>query len=136
MDKDKRQLKKEYQQEPRPMGVFLIRNNLSDKVFLAAGLNLQGLINRYKSALKLGGHPNKSLQSDWNELGENNFSFEILDELKPLNDPAFDARAELTVLENLWLEKLEPFGERGYNEPKLSRAERLRRIGQNSKSSD
>lgn len=133
MDKDKKQLKKDYQQDTRPMGVFLIRNNLSDKVFLAAGINLQGLINRYKSALKLGGHPNKSLQADWNELGDNNFAFEILDELKPPNDPAFDARAELTVLENLWLERLQPFGERGYNEPKLSRAERLRRISQKSR---
>ena len=27
-----------------------------------------------------------------------------------------------------WLEKLQPFGDRGYNEPKLSRDEKLRRI--------
>src|ERR1700704_6612412 len=136
MDKDKKQLKKNYQQDRRPMGIFLIRNTLSDKVFLAAGIDLQGLINRHKFALKHGGHQNKSLQADWNELGDNSFAFEILDELKPPNDPAFDARAELTVLENLWLEKLQPFGERGYNEPKVSRAERLRRISQKSNNSD
>jgi hypothetical protein len=128
MEEDKKQLKKDYQQNPRPMGVFLIRNNLSDRVFLAAGIDLQGLINRYKFHLQHGSHPNKSLQADWNELGSANFAFEIVDELQPPNDPAFDARAELVVLENLWLEKLQPFGERGYNEPKLSRAERLRRI--------
>ena len=128
MKEANKRLKKNYQQNPRPMGVFLIRNNLTDKVFLGAGLDLQGLINRYTFQLKNGSHPNKSLQADWNEFGGNNFAFEIVDELKPPNDPAFDSRAELTVLENLWLEKLQPFGERGYNEPKLSRSERLRRI--------
>jgi hypothetical protein len=128
MDKEKKQLKKDYQQDRRPMGVFLIRNNLNDRVFLSAGIDLQGLINRHKFQLKNGTHPNKSLQADWNKLGDSNFAIEILDELKPPNDPAFNPRAELTVLENLWLEKLQPFGERGYNEPKLSRTERLRRI--------
>src|ERR1700704_1105092 len=100
MDKEKKQLKKNYQQDRRPMGVFLIRNNLSDKVFLGAGIDLQGLINRHKFQLKNGTHPNKSLQADWNKLGDSNFAVEILDELKPPNDPAFDPRAELTVLEN------------------------------------
>ena len=133
MKEDNKQLKKNYQQNPRPMGVFLIRNNLSNKVFLGAGRDLQGLINRYTFQLKNGSHPNKSLQADWNEFGGNNFAFEIVDQLKPLDGPGFDARAELTVLENLWLEKLQPFGERGYNEPKLSRAEKLRRINQKSK---
>jgi hypothetical protein len=128
MDKEKKQLKKNYQRDRRAMGVFLIRNNLSDKVFLSAGIDLEGLINRHKFQLKNGSHPNKSLQTDWNELGDSKFAVEILDELTPPNDPAFDARAELTVLEDLWLERLQPFGERGYNEPKLSRDERLRRI--------
>jgi hypothetical protein len=128
MKEEQKQLKRNYQDNPPPMGVFLIRNNLSDKVFLGAGLDVHGLINRYKFQLKHGSHPNKLLQADWNELGSNNFAFEIVDELKPPNDPAFDSRAELVVLENLWLEKLQPFGERGYNEPKLSRAERLRRM--------
>jgi hypothetical protein len=82
--------------------------------------------------LNHGGHQSKALQSDWDELGESNFAFEILEELESPNDPAFDARAELTVLEDLWLEKLQPFGDRGYNEPKLSRAERLRRIAANN----
>jgi hypothetical protein len=128
MKEDNKRLKKNYQQNPRPMGVFLIRNNLSNKVFLGAGRDLQGLINRYTFQLKNGSHPNKSLQADWNEFGGNNFAFEIVDQLQPLDGPGFDARAELLVLENLWLEKLQPFGERGYNEPKLSRAEKLQRI--------
>ena len=128
MKAEHKQLKRDYQQTPRAMGVFLIRNNLTDKVFLAAGVDLHGLINRHQFALNHDGHPCKQLQADWNELGDNNFAFEIVDELGPQTDAEVDLRAEVEFLEKLWLEKLQPFGERGYNEPKLSRAERLQRI--------
>ena len=110
------------------MGVFLIRNNVSDKVLLAVGLDLPGKINRHKFELQHGSHPNKSLQADWNELGCNNFSFEIVDLLTTGADPGVDYRKELATLEKLWLEKLQPFGEHGYNERKQSRAEKLQRI--------
>ena len=118
------------------MGVFLIRNNLSDKVFLDSGLNLQGTINRHKFQLKNGTHPNKSLQADWTEFGSNSFAFEIVDQLTPREGVGLDYRKELSFLEKLWLEKLEPFGDRGYNVPKLTRAEMLQRISQNRNSSD
>lgn len=110
------------------MGVFLIRNNLNDKVFLGVSLDLPGIINRHKFALNAGVHANKALQADWNEFGAENFAFEIVDELTPRAGAAVDYRAELESLENLWLERLQPFDERGYNLPKLSREERLRRI--------
>ena len=110
------------------MGVFLIRNNLSDKVFVGCRLDLHGIINRHRFDLTNGSHRNKQLQSDWNELGSNNFAFEIVDELAAREGAKVDYRAELSSLEKLWLEKLQPFGERGYNEPPLSRAERLRRL--------
>lgn len=110
------------------MGVFLIRNNLNDKVFLAAGVNLPGLINRHRFALVNGGHQNKALQADWNALGSNNFAFEIVDELSPQAETELNERAEVEFLEKLWLEKLQPFGDRGYNERKLSREEKLSRI--------
>jgi hypothetical protein len=128
LNEDKKRLKKDYQQTPRAIGVFLIRNNLNDKVFLAAGVDLRGLINRHKFQLKSGNHPNKQLQADWNESGSHNFAFEIVDELSPRAGAEVAYRAEVAFLEDLWLEKLKPFGERGYNEPKLSREEKLRRI--------
>lgn len=110
------------------MGVFLIRNNVNDKVFLGTSLDLPGIINRHKFALSAGGHANKALQADWNELGSENFAFEIVDELTARAGEAVDYRAELEALEDLWLERLQPFNERGYNLPKLSREEKLRRI--------
>lgn len=118
MQPDKKQLKRNYQQSTRPMGVFLIRNNVNDKVFLGVSLNLDGVINRHKFQLKAGVHANKALQADWNTLGSSNFAFEIIDELTPSQDPGRDYHQELELLEKLWLEKLAPFGERGYNERK------------------
>ena len=109
------------------MGVFLIRNNLNDKVFLGVSLDLPGIINRHKFQLSAGGHPNKALQEDWNTAGSEHFAFEIVDELTPRAGEV-DYRGELESLENLWLERLQPFGERGYNQPKLSREARLRMI--------
>ena len=129
---DKKQLKKEYRDTPRPMGVFLIRNNRNDKVFLGAGLDLVGTMNRHRFQLTRGTHPNPRLQGDWNDSDGSNFAFEILDQITPPRDnPAFDARAELEFMEKLWLQDLQPFGERGYNVRKLSRGEMLSRIAAN-----
>lgn len=128
MKEENKRLKKEYQSNRRPMGVFLIRNMLNDKVFVAVGLDLQGIINSHTYQLKMGVHRNRQLQSDWNEFGGENFAFEILDQLEPREDMSDDGRTDLAFLEELWLEKLQPFGSRGYNKQKLTREEKLRRI--------
>jgi hypothetical protein len=128
MKEQKKRLKEEYLQNPPAMGVFLIRNNTNDKVFVGASPNLPGIINRHKFQLKHGAHPSKALQEDWNTLGSDNFSFEIVDELPPRSDPNANYREELNLLEKLWLERLHPYDERGYNEKKLTRVERLQKI--------
>lgn len=128
MEQDKKRLKKEYKENHRPMGVFLIRNMVNDKVFVGVGLDLPGIINRHRFELMKGSHRSRQLQAEWNEYGSESFAFEIFDQITPRADPDFNYREELTFLEDLWLEKLQPYGERGYNEPKLSREEKLRRI--------
>ncbi|MGB8507607.1 MAG: GIY-YIG nuclease family protein [Pyrinomonadaceae bacterium] len=128
---DKKRLKEEYRLAERPMGVFAIRNMTNERVFLGVSVNLNAIINRHRSQLAGNGHPNKRLQADWNEHGGDNFAFEILDQLNAREGSEGDYRRELSLLEDLWLEKLQPFGERGYNEPKLSREDRLRRIAAN-----
>ena len=112
------------------IGVLQIRNTANDKIFLVAGKDLPALINRQRFQLQKSGHPNKELQKDWQELGENSFAFEIVEELTP-PEGSVDLKRELETMEDLWLDELKPFGERGYNQPKISRAERLRRISSN-----
>ena len=128
MDKNKKRLKQEYKQNPRPMGVFLIRNMVNDKVLVDVGLDLAGIINRHKFQLTMGIHQNPRLQTEWNEFGSRSFAFEILDQLPPREDPDFNYREELAFMEKLWLERLQPFGDRGYNERKPGKEEMLRRI--------
>ena len=122
----KKELKREYKQTPKPIGVFQIRNLSNEKIFVGSSMNLDGIFNRHRFQLNAGSHQSKQLQKDWNESGAQNFAFEILEELTPREN--LDMPKELEFLEDLWLAQLEPFGEKGYNEPKKTREERLQMI--------
>jgi len=113
------------------MGIFQILNLRNDKVFIGSTPNLDAVFNRHKFQLDAGNHPSKMLQTDWNEIGGENFAFEILEELPLRDDPKYDYSSDLETLEDLWLEKLEPYEGKGYNERKKTREERLRMIAQN-----
>lgn len=129
MGNKKKELIREYKQNHRPMGVFQIYNLANQKVLIGSGLNLPGILNRHRFQLTAGNHPNRILQAEWNQFGSDKFAFEILDELQPNPDANYDYSTDLSFLEELWLEKLEPYGERGYNEKKKTRDEKLRLIG-------
>jgi len=58
------------------------------------------------------------------------FAFEVLDELSATEGAGHDYRSELAFLEELWLERLQPYGERGYNVRKKGKEERLKEIAQ------
>jgi hypothetical protein len=131
MDKKKKELKREYQQNHPPMGVCQIRNIVNGKILIGSSLNLTGALNSPKFQLNAGSHPNKTLQAEWREFGSESFVFEILDELTATEGPGHDYRADLAFLEEFWLEKEQPYGERGYNQKKKGTEERLRLIGQN-----
>jgi len=111
----KEELKKAYKEREPEMGIFQIRNIKNGKVFIGSSQNLPGMYNRYSFQLKRGCHRNRDLQNDWNEYGEDSFVFETLDTLKAKTDPGWKPEADLDMLCELWLEKIQPFGERGYN---------------------
>ena len=116
---DKKALKREYKETARPMGVYQVRNTVNGKVLIGTSVDLPSILNRQRGELRLGGHRNRALQQDWNEHGAEAFEFEVLDTLPPSDRPGFDPSSDLKALEELWLEKLAPFGERGYNRPPL-----------------
>jgi hypothetical protein len=103
---DRKALIREYKQRRPPMGVYRIHNTVSGHALVAASTDLPSILNRHRAQLKLGGHPSRPLQSDWNEHGADSFVFEILDTLTPPEQPGYDPVADLTVLEDMWLEKL------------------------------
>ena len=114
--KSRKDLNREYKERVKPAGVYQVKNIANGKMLLGSSLNLEGPLNRHKFMLKIGSHPNKALQKDWDELGAERFAFEILEEVQQRkDDPNFNLKDELTLLEMIWLEKLQPVGERGYN---------------------
>ena len=130
---DRREARRAYKLSHRPMGVFQIRNTQNQKVLIDSSIDVPGKMNRHKFQLNAGVHPSKRLQLEWNELGQTAFEFEDLETLEPRDEPRYDYKSDLLVLENLWLEKLQPFGESGYNERKKTSEERLRMIAANRK---
>jgi len=113
--KSKEELKREYKERPKPAGIFRIRNNANGKSLLGSSLNLEGPLNAHKFMLTIGRHQNEVLQNDWNKFGADQFDFEILEAVKVKDDPSFSIEDELTLLEQIWVEKLQPFGDKGYN---------------------
>ena len=92
-----------------------IKNLKNGKLFIGSGLNAQGRLNSHKLQLQIGSHRNKALMLDWKEYGAENFSFEILEQLKIEGEVSHKDRKELDALEELYLEKLQPYDEKGYN---------------------
>ena len=113
--KSRKELNREYLERPKPAGVFQVKNTANGKVLLGSSLNLDGALNGNKFTLKIGSHRNNALQEDWERYGAESFVFEILEVVQVREDPNFNLSDELTLLEMIWLEKLQPFGEKGYN---------------------
>ena len=97
------------------MGVYQIKNLVNGKIFVGSSKNLPGKINSHRFQLKMGSHMNKALQKEYSNFGEKYFSFEVLDHLQPQEDSTSDYSIDLDILEKMWIEKLQPFGERGYH---------------------
>ena len=113
--KTRKEIHLEYKERVKPSGVFQIKNKANNKVLLGSSLNLEGPLNKHRFMLRVNSHPNKELQKDWNQLGPDQFSFEILETLQIKYHPNFNLKDELALLEEIWLERLQPFEERGYN---------------------
>jgi group I intron endonuclease len=113
--KSRKELNREYLERPKPAGVFQVKNTANGKILLGSSLNLEGTLNGHRFMLKTRSHRNKVLQEEWNEYGVDKFVFEVLEIVEVKDDPNFNLSDELTLLEMIWLEKLQPFGEKGYN---------------------
>jgi len=116
---DKKEIKNRYKQKPPEMGIYQVKNLASGKIYIGRALELNGKLNSERFQLKNGMHMSKELQQDFNELGMENFSFDVLDRLPAKEDPGRDYSNELLALEEMWLEKLQPYGDKGYHKKKV-----------------
>ena len=115
------------------MGVFQIRNLLNDKLYIASSMDMPGFMNRTRFQLNANSHPIRALQKEWNELGDENFAFEILEEVVPRDQEDYDHAADVKFLEDMWLDKEKPYGDKGYNDKKKTSEERMRSMRANRK---
>ena len=112
----KKELKEQYKQLKTEMGIFIVQNKINNKYFIVATQNLKGMINRVKFQLKSGGHPNRQLQEEWKEFGEDNFEFKILETLDYDKDESkTDYSEELNIIEIMLTEKLSDKNMVSYN---------------------
>jgi hypothetical protein len=97
------------------MGVYQVTNTSSGKIFISTSPNLKNRWLTLRMQLDMGRHPNSDLQRDWNELGADSFTYQVIEEKEVTEDT--DTRWELKQMKKAWLEKLQPYGDRGYNKP-------------------
>jgi hypothetical protein len=116
---DRKALTREYRESQRPMGVYCIRNTVNGKMLVGKSIDLPSILNRQRAQLRAGSHPNPTLQKELSEYGGDAFEVEVLDTLEVPEQADYNPSADLRTLEQMWLDKLSPFGDRGYNpEPK------------------
>jgi group I intron endonuclease len=112
---DKSEIKKKYKQTLTPMGVYQLKNLVNGKILIGSSKNLQARKNRFDMEISMGTVTDIELKKDFEQFGKDGFQFEVLDYLEPKEDPAYNYTEDLKFLEELWIEKLQPFDEKGYN---------------------
>lgn len=113
---DRKALIRAYEESRRPMGVYCVRNRETGEALIGRSVDLPSVLNREQLTLRLGGHPNRRLQQDWNTRGADAFVFEVLDTLAwPENTPTFDPTEDLALLETMWRERMQAAGHDSYS---------------------
>ncbi|MBK8164994.1 MAG: metalloregulator ArsR/SmtB family transcription factor [bacterium] len=108
-----------YKQARKAAGVYGVRNRESGRLLLGSSVNLHGPLNRHRSELRNGSHRCAELQADWNRLGEEAFTFEILDRVPDALE-GLERDAALRQLEQKWLAACPPGDQASYNSsPKI-----------------
>lgn len=107
-ENDRREIKLAFKQGHRPIGIYLIRNMVTGRIYFGSSNNLDAIFNRHRFDLSLNSHRIKELQQDWKDYGEANFAFEILETIEQSDDLGRNYREELKELEQTWLERLKP----------------------------
>jgi GIY-YIG catalytic domain len=113
--KTHKEMKQEYKLYKSQKGVYQIKNKTNGKILIGSSADLKAIWNRQRTQLNFGNHPNKELQKEWNDYGEEAFEYEIISEIKEKEDEEKDYRNEILDLEKLFIEEMQPFGDKGYN---------------------
>lgn len=110
--------KRMYKQNRPDMGVYQIRNTANGRLYVGSTTNLEGIRNSRMFQLRMGKVVfSRELQKDLDRFGAGSFEFSVLEAMTG-TEPGENSDHSLAALYLRWLEKLQPFGERGYNSEK------------------
>ncbi|MCZ8521210.1 MULTISPECIES: GIY-YIG nuclease family protein [Paenibacillus] len=116
------ELIQQYKETKTEGGVYQIIHTNTGKRWVASTPNFRTM-NGKRLELSMGVHKNKALQADWTKYGDAAFQMEVLEVLQRKETGYFDAKDALKKLEAKWLQKLQPYGEQGYNKRKEGEAD-------------
>jgi DNA-binding HxlR family transcriptional regulator len=109
------EIKRLYKQDAPDFGIYQIRNKVNGKLYLGSSKNLEATRKSRLFQLRMGTVVfNPDLQRELNQYGAESFEFSVLAVLER-PEPGENQDRLLAALELHWMEKLQPFGESGYN---------------------
>src|SRR6266581_8275853 len=91
---------------PACPGIYKITCTVNNKIYIGSAVNLRRRRKEHFSDLRCNKHVNPYMQHAWNKYGEDAFVFEVWELVLPMS---------LTAREQYWLNKLKPFGKKGFN---------------------
>lgn len=116
MDKQRRkELQMQYRQMEIYMGVVKITNTVNGKIYVVSYPDLRDKWKFIQNALSNGTYSSGTLMRDWMEYGPDTFQYEVLEQQAQQGENSEQIGRLLRRMEKPWLEKLQPYGEKGYN---------------------
>lgn len=87
-------------------GIYKITCIANNKIYIGSAIDLRNRKYKHFGDLSKNKHHSIYLQRAWNKYGSDAFTFEVIEYVLPIS---------LIAREQYWLNKLKPFGTKGYN---------------------
>ncbi|ANF95861.1 GIY-YIG nuclease family protein [Paenibacillus bovis] len=105
----RKELQEQYKEIKIEAGIYEVRNLPEQKVWVTSTPNLR-TINGSLFSLEMGSFIHRELQADWTRLGKDQFEVNILEVLKPLENPYERIKDKLQDKEEEWIERFRSEG--------------------------
>jgi hypothetical protein len=112
---NKKEIRKEYKNQKHPAGLYAVKNKPDNKMFIGTSVNLPAKIRGITFELEMGSHAYHNLANDYRRLGKENFEIFVLDQIEVKDETERELKAELEILEAMWVDKLKNEGVSFYN---------------------
>lgn len=107
-NKRKKELREQYKDSKSTMGIYQIKNHVTEKVYLGITQDLRGTINGSRFKLNAGAFKDRELQNEWRDYGEDKFDITIFSELEYDKDESkTDYKEDLLILRELVSSEIE-----------------------------